>query len=131
MSIERLTDLTDAAATPRVVLKVGSALLCGGDGQPRREWLATLAAEIADACRRGQQVVVVSSGAIALGAARLGLAKGGRASLADAPAAAAVGHIALAGLWSELLGSRTSRTGAATSMPRRRSGGCSGRGRCR
>ena len=104
MSIERLADLSDPSAAPRVVLKVGSALLCGRDGQPRREWLATLAGEIAESSRRGQQVVVVSSGAIALGAARLGLARGGRSSLADAQAAAAVGQIALAGLWSELLG---------------------------
>jgi len=105
MSIERLADLTDAATAPCLVLKVGSALLFGGgDGKPDRHWLATLAAEIADARRRGQQVIVVSSGAIALGAAKLGLAKGGRGSLADAQAAAAVGQIALAGLWSELLG---------------------------
>jgi glutamate 5-kinase len=104
MPIERLADLSDPSATPRVVLKVGSSLLCGPDGQPRREWVASLAGEIADACQRGQQIVVVSSGAIALGAARLGLAKGGRGSLADAQAAAAVGQIALAGLWSELLG---------------------------
>jgi len=104
MSIERLSQLTDAAAAPRVVLKVGSALLCGSGGEPHRAWLATLAGEIAEARARGQQVVVVSSGAIALGAAKLGLAKGGRGSLADAQAAAAVGQIALAGLWSELLG---------------------------
>jgi glutamate 5-kinase len=102
-SITALADLLDPATYPRLVVKVGSALLCGSDGQPRREWLATLAGEIARASRRGQQVVVVSSGAIALGAARLGLAKGGRGSLADAQAAAAVGQIALAGLWSELL----------------------------
>jgi glutamate 5-kinase len=49
-------------------------------------------------------VIVVSSGAIALGAATLGLDKGGRGSLADAQAAAAVGQIALSGLWAELLG---------------------------
>lgn len=104
MSIELLADLRNPASAPRVVFKVGSALLCGRDGQPRREWLATLAAEIAEACRKGQQVVIVSSGAIALGAARLGLAKSGRGSLADAQASAAVGQIALAGLWSELLG---------------------------
>ena len=104
MPIERLTDLADPAAAPRVVLKVGSALLFGGGGKPDREWLATLAAEIAEARARGQDVIVVSSGAIALGAAKLGLAKGGRGSLADAQAAAAVGQIALAGLWSELLG---------------------------
>ena len=104
MSIERLTDLADAAACPRVVLKVGSALLMGSGGKPHREWLAGLVGEIAEARQRGQQVIVVSSGAIALGAARLGLAKGGRGSLSDAQASAAVGQIALAGLWSELLG---------------------------
>jgi len=104
MSIERLADLANAKTTPCVVLKVGSSLLSGGGGQPRRDWLATLAQEIAGLHGRGQQVVVVSSGAIALGAAKLGLAKGGRGSLADAQAAAAVGQIALAGLWSELLG---------------------------
>ncbi len=104
MSIERLADLADPAAAPCLVLKVGSSLLCGPDGLPRRDWLASLAAEIAAAHGRGQQVIVVSSGAIALGAARLALAKGGRASLADAQAAAAVGQIALAGLWSDVLG---------------------------
>jgi glutamate 5-kinase len=103
MSIDRLADLADAAACPRVVLKVGSALLMGGDGRPHREWLAGLVEEIAAARSRGQQVIVVSSGAIALGAARLGLTRAGRGSLADAQAAAAVGQIALAGLWSELL----------------------------
>ncbi len=103
MSIKRLSDLTDAAAAPRLVLKVGSALLFGKGGVPDGEWLASLAGEIAEARGRGQQVIVVSSGAIALGAARLGLAKGGRGSLADAQAAAAVGQIALAGLWSEVL----------------------------
>lgn len=104
MTIETLADLADPARTPRLVVKVGSALLVGRDGQPRRAWLAGLAGEIAKARARGQQVIVVSSGAIALGAAKLGLAKGGRGSLADAQAAAAVGQIALAGLWAELLG---------------------------
>ena len=103
MSIARLTDLTDAKLCPRLVVKVGSALLVGADGQARREWLASLVAEIAAAQERGQQVIVVSSGAVALGAAKLGLEKGGRANLADAQAAAAVGQIALAGLWSDLL----------------------------
>jgi len=60
-------------------------------------------ATIAAARARGQDVIVVSSGAIALGARKLGLARGGRGSLADAQAAAAVGQIALAGLWAELL----------------------------
>ncbi len=104
MSIECLSQLSDAAACPCVVLKVGSALLIGGAGVANRAWLADLAGEIAEAQARGQQVIVVSSGAIALGAAKLGLAKGGRGSLAEAQAAAAEGQIALAGLWSEVLG---------------------------
>ncbi len=103
MTIELIAQLADPAHTPRLVVKVGSALLVGRDGQPRRAWLAGLAGEIAEARTRGQQVIVVSSGAIALGAAKLGLARGGRGSLADAQAAAAVGQIALAGLWAELL----------------------------
>ena len=104
MNIARLADLGDPVCTPRLVIKVGSALLVGRDGQPRRAWLEGLANEIVQARKRGQDVIVVSSGAIALGAARLGLEKGGRKSLSDAQAAAAVGQIALGGLWSELLG---------------------------
>lgn len=103
MTITRLVDLTDPATCPRLVIKVGSSLLVGADGV-RRGWLEGLVAEIAAAQGRGQDVIVVSSGAIALGAARLGLDKGGRSSLADAQAAAAVGQIALSGLWAELLG---------------------------
>jgi glutamate 5-kinase len=92
------------AACPRLIVKVGSALLVACDGGVRRSWLAGLVADIADRVRAGQQVAVVSSGAIALGARRLGLTKGGRASLEDAQAAAATGQIALAGLWAALLG---------------------------
>ena len=87
---------------PRLVIKIGSALLVDADGV-RRHWLASLAAEVAERVRSGQQVAVVSSGAIALGARRLGLPKGGRASLEDAQAAAATGQIALAGTWAEVL----------------------------
>lgn len=104
MPIAALSDLADKAQCPLLVIKVGSALLVGKEGV-RRAWLTGLVAEIAEARGRGQQVIVVSSGAIALGAATLGLDKGGRGSLADAQAAAAVGQIALSGLWAELLGS--------------------------
>lgn len=90
-------------ACPRLVVKVGSSLLVAPDGTIRREWLASLVADIADRVASGQQVAVVSSGAIALGARRLKLAKGGRASLEDAQAAAATGQIALAGAWASLL----------------------------
>lgn len=91
---------------PRLIVKVGSALLVETAGAVRREWLATLIADVAERVAAGQQVAVVSSGAIALGARRLGLAKGGRASLDDAQAAAATGQIALAQVWAELLGER-------------------------
>ena len=103
MKIVRLSDLAEKTACPRLVVKVGSSLLVGRDGV-RRAWLETLVGEIAAARARGQDVIVVSSGAIALGAATLKLEKGGRGSLADAQAAAAVGQIALSGLWAELLG---------------------------
>jgi glutamate 5-kinase len=92
------------AACTRLIVKVGSSLLVDAGGAVRREWLATLVADIARRIAAGQQVAVVSSGAIALGARRLKLAKGGRANLEDAQAAAAVGQIALAGVWADLLG---------------------------
>ncbi|MEH3098660.1 glutamate 5-kinase [Sphingomonas adhaesiva] len=91
------------AACPRLVVKIGSALLVDAQGGVRRAFLEEVAADIAARAREGQQVAVVSSGAIALGARRLGLAKGGRASLEDAQAAAATGQIALAGVWAEVL----------------------------
>ena len=90
-------------AARRTVMKVGSSLLVDPQGRVRREWLASLVAELAERRAAGEQMVVVSSGAIALGARRLGLPKGGRASLEDAQAAAATGQIALAGVWAELL----------------------------
>jgi glutamate 5-kinase len=70
----------------------------------RREWAASLAADIAGRRGEGQKLVLVSSGAVALGSRRLGLGRGGRASLEDAQASAACGQILLAGLWAELLG---------------------------
>ena len=90
----------------RLVVKIGSALLVEPDGRVRRDWLAELTTEIAERHRDGQRVVIVSSGAIALGARRLGLAKGGRASLEDAQAAAAVGQIELSRVWAEVLGGK-------------------------
>ena len=105
MPVTKLHDLVDPAACPRLVVKIGSSLLVAPDGL-RRTWLAGLVAELAAARGRGQDVIVVSSGAIALGAATLRLDKGGRGSLADAQAAAAVGQIALSGLWAELFAER-------------------------
>ncbi|WP_439486237.1 glutamate 5-kinase [Blastomonas fulva] len=96
--------LLSATACPVLVVKVGSALLVAPDGTVRREWLASLVDDIAARTSAGQRIVIVSSGAIALGARRLGLPKGGRASLEDAQAAAATGQIALSQCWAELLG---------------------------
>lgn len=91
------------ANCPRLIVKVGSSLLVTPDGDVRRDWLATLAADISARCKAGQRIAVVSSGSIALGARRLKLAKGGRANLEDAQAAAATGQIALSQVWAELL----------------------------
>ncbi|MEO9470462.1 glutamate 5-kinase [Parasphingorhabdus sp.] len=87
-----------------LVVKIGSSLLIGEEGQVRRDWLETLVADIAELTGQGHSVIVVSSGAIALGARQLKLEQGGRANLADAQAAASIGQIALSSLWSELLG---------------------------
>jgi glutamate 5-kinase len=92
------------AACPRLVIKIGSSLLVDASGEIRRDWLAGVVADVAAAHAAGQRIAIVSSGAIALGARRLGLAKGGRASLEDAQAAAATGQIALSHAWAALLG---------------------------
>ncbi|KHA64708.1 hypothetical protein NI18_07260, partial [Sphingomonas sp. Ant20] len=54
------------SSCPRLIVKIGSALLVDPDGSVRRDWLAGLVADIAARTREGQQVAIVSSGAIAL-----------------------------------------------------------------
>jgi glutamate 5-kinase len=88
----------------RLVVKIGSSLLVDKDGTIRSEWLHSVTRDLAERHKAGQQIIIVSSGAIALGARRLALPKGGRGSLDDAQAAAAVGQIALSQAWAELLG---------------------------
>jgi glutamate 5-kinase len=84
-------------------VKVGSALLVDGDsGRVNRAWLETLVEDLLRLRRRGQKVILVSSGAIALGRRRLGL-KAGPLRLEDSQAAAAVGQIRLAHAYKELL----------------------------
>ena len=90
----------------RLVIKVGSALLVDGrSGRLNRSWLESLAADIKVAASRGQQVIVVSSGAIALGRRHLGLPTG-KLRLEESQAAAAVGQIRLAKAWQEVLEDR-------------------------
>jgi glutamate 5-kinase len=87
----------------RIVVKVGSSLLVdSAAGGLKRDWLDSLAADIAGLHKDKRDVLVVSSGAIALGRAVLKL--GARSlRLEEAQAAAAVGQIALARAWSERL----------------------------
>ena len=88
----------------RIVVKVGSSLLVDAEaGRVKEAWLASLAADIAKLHAQGREILVVSSGAIALGRAVLRLPKG-PLKLEDSQAAAAVGQIALARTWSEALG---------------------------
>jgi glutamate 5-kinase len=85
----------------RIVVKVGSALLISPGGQVNRHWLGTLVEDLLRLRARQQEVVLVSSGAIALGRRELKL-PGGPLALPHAQAAAAVGQIALAHIYKEL-----------------------------
>src|SRR5579864_3743458 len=90
----------------RIVIKVGSSLLIDAEaGRVREDWLASLVEDIALLHGERRDILVVSSGAIALGRSVLKLPKG-PLKLEDSQAAAAVGQIALARTWSEALGRR-------------------------
>ena len=94
----------------RIAIKIGSALLVDRTSGLKRDWLASLANDIGELAEGGTEVLVVSSGAIALGRTILGLGK--RAlKLEESQAAAAVGQIALAGAWSEALGGHGLKSG--------------------
>ena len=98
MTTPRLTDFR------RIVVKVGSSLLVDSRaGALNEAWLTSLAEDLAGLHGEGRDVLVVSSGAIALGRSRLKLAPGAL-KLEDSQAAAAVGQIALARTWTEALG---------------------------
>lgn len=87
----------------RLVVKIGSALLaCETTGEIRRDWLAALTDDVIACRKRGQEVVLVSSGAIAIGRLRLGLPTG-LLRLEEKQAAASTGMIRLAHAYQELL----------------------------
>ncbi len=95
----------------RIVVKVGSSLLVdSAAGGVKRAWLGSLAQDIAGLHRDGRDIIVVSSGAIALGRAVLKLPKGSL-KLEDSQAAAAVGQIELARTWAEVLGEHSITAG--------------------
>ena len=104
MSARKTTALsTPLAQARRVVVKVGSTLLVDGrTGRLNRAWLKTLVEDLLRLQRRGQQVILVSSGAIALGRRQLQLPPGAL-RLEESQAAAAVGQIRLAHAYKELL----------------------------
>ena len=86
----------------RVVVKIGSALLADrASGMLKTDWLASLMDDVAALAKAGKDVVLVSSGAVALGRHKLGLPKGPLA-LEQSQAAAAVGQISLAHAYQEL-----------------------------
>lgn len=94
---------TDLGSARRVVVKIGSALLVDPDaGGLKTGWLVSLAADVARMKARGQDVVLVSSGSIALGREVLGLPRAALA-LEQSQAAAAVGQIRLARAYEEVL----------------------------
>jgi glutamate 5-kinase len=99
----------DIRKSRRLVVKIGSALLVGPDGL-RTGWLAGLALDVAAAKRRGADVILVSSGSIALGRKVLGLG-GASLPLEQQQAAAAVGQIRLARAYEEALAPHGITTG--------------------
>lgn len=90
----------------RIVVKIGSALLADRTtGQLKAEWLNSLMDDVAELAKSGKDVVLVSSGAVALGRHKLGLPKGAL-ELEQSQAAAAVGQISLAHAYQELANAR-------------------------
>lgn len=93
--------MNELAAAKKVVVKVGSALVAGEAG-PDSAWLTAFAADLARLRARGQQVLVVSSGAVALGRRRLGVGRR-KLTLPEKQACAAAGQSALMRAWEEAL----------------------------
>jgi|CXWL01.1.fsa_nt_gi glutamate 5-kinase len=87
----------------RIVIKIGSSLIIGEDNLERRDWILTLVSDIAKLKRDGKEIIVVSSGAVALGRNVLGYGTK-KLSLEEKQAAAACGQSSLMALWAEYLG---------------------------
>ncbi|MGL4198320.1 MAG: glutamate 5-kinase [Allorhizobium sp.] len=96
------TRLRSLSRVKRVVIKIGSALLVDRGSGIRKDWLDAISDDIAALKARGMDVLVVSSGAIALGRTVLDMPSGAL-KLEESQACAAVGQIALARHWSESL----------------------------
>ena len=101
----------------RIVIKIGSALLFDPvRGEARKDWMSALAKDVARLRAQGAQVVLISSGSIALGRRHLGLSARS-IRLEEKQAAAATGQVELAQLWSEALGDVGLRAGQILLAP--------------
>lgn len=100
----------------RITIKIGSALLVDKAGKLRKAWLDDLAEDIAALKAEGRDIVVVSSGAIALGRGLLGLSAVSL-TLEQSQAAASAGQISLSQAWAEALGRHNIVTGQILITP--------------
>ena len=99
-----LTNAERLSNARRLVIKIGSALFVDQQtGTLDRAWLEGVCADVAELRKEGKEVVIVSSGAVALGTRELKLDRS-RARLEDNQAAAAAGQILLAHAYQEVLG---------------------------
>lgn len=108
--------MTALASYRRITIKIGSALLVDKAGKLRAEWLAQLAQDVASLKGEGKEIVIVSSGAIALGRGLLGLSALSL-TLEQSQAAASAGQIALSQAWAEALGKHGIVTGQILITP--------------
>jgi len=109
-SEEPVNSLPKLASYRRIVVKIGSALLVDRVSGLKRDWLESLGADVAALSTSGVEMMLVSSGAIALGRTVLGLPKGAL-RLEESQAAAAAGQIELAKAYAEVLSHHKLRAG--------------------
>jgi glutamate 5-kinase len=109
-SEEQVSSLPKLASYRRIVVKIGSALLVDRITGLKRDWLESLGADVAALSTSGVEMMIVSSGAIALGRTVLGLPRG-PLRLEESQAAAAAGQIELAKAYAEVLSHHKLRAG--------------------
>ncbi len=109
-SEDQVTSLPKLASYRRIVVKIGSALLVDRVTGLKRDWLESLGTDVASLSASGVEMMIVSSGAIALGRTVLGLPKGAL-RLEESQAAAAAGQIELAKAYAEVLSHHKLRAG--------------------
>ncbi|WP_457299649.1 glutamate 5-kinase [Phyllobacterium sp. P5_D12] len=107
---DQVNSLPKLASYRRIVVKIGSALLVDRVTGLKRDWLESLGTDVAALSASGVEMMIVSSGAIALGRTVLGLPKGAL-RLEESQAAAAAGQIELAKAYAEVLSHHKLRAG--------------------